>query len=124
MHLGEHAHQDAKNHMLDASIEDTIITRSYTGKPCRCIQNERIKRFENNPDQIQKFPLQYMQTIQDDVFGTIGGKIKEINVNEDCLPSGQGIGGINDILPSKQIVDNMISQASSILTNSNNFISD
>ena len=118
-----HAHQDAKDHMLDASIEDTIITRSYTGKPCRCIQNDRIKRFEDNPDQIQKFPLQYMQTIQDDVFGTIGGKIKEINVNEDCLPSGQGIGGINDILSSKQIVDNMISQASSILTSGNNFIS-
>ena len=117
-----HAHQDAKDHMLDASIEDTIITRSYTGKPCRCIQNDRIKRFEDNPDQIQKFPLQYMQTIQDDVFGTIGGKIKEINVNEDCLPSGQGIGGINDILSSKQIVDNMISQASSILTSGNNFI--
>ena len=118
-----HAHEDAKNHMLDAGIEDTIVTRSYTGKPCRCIQNDRIKRFEDNPDQIQKFPLQYMQTIQDNVFGTIGGKIKEINVNEDCLPSGQGIGGINDILPSKKIVDNMISQASGILTSGNNFIS-
>jgi hypothetical protein len=35
----------------------------------------------------------------------------------------KGIGGINDILSSKQIVDNMISQASSILTSGNNFIS-
>jgi NAD(P)H-dependent flavin oxidoreductase YrpB (nitropropane dioxygenase family) len=50
-----HAHQDAKDHMLDASIEDTIITRSYTGKPCRCIQNDRIKRFEDNPDQTQSY---------------------------------------------------------------------
>ena len=50
-----HAHQDAKNHMLDAGIEDTIITRSYTGKPCRCIQNERIKKFAEEHNFL--FPL-------------------------------------------------------------------
>ena len=116
-----HAHQDAKDFMLQAGIEDTIVTRSYTGKPCRCIQNDRIKRFEDNPDQIKKFPMQFMQTMQDNVFGTIGGKIKGINVNEDCMPSGQGIGGINDIIPSKTIVENMVDQASSILKNANSY---
>ncbi len=42
-------------------------------------------------------------------------------IKEDCMPSGQGIGGINDILPSKTIVDNMVNQASSILKNANNY---
>ena len=41
--------------MLDASIEDTIVTRSYTGKPCRCIQNDRIKRFEDNFGSIKDY---------------------------------------------------------------------
>jgi len=109
------AHQDAKDFMLKSGIEDTVITRSYTGKTLRCINNNRVKRFEDNPDLIEKFPMQYMKTIQDNVFGTIGGKIQDINVEEDCLPSGQGIGGINDILPAKTIVDNIINEASDII---------
>ena len=116
-----HAHQDAKDHMLNSGIEDTIVTKSYTGKPCRCIKNDRIEKYENDPSLIQKFPMQFMKTMQDNVFGTIGGKIQNINVNEDCMPSGQGIGGISDILPAKQIVDDMVHQASNILEGTNHF---
>ena len=45
-----------------------------------------------------------MKTMQDNVFGTIGGKIQNINVNEDCMPSGQGIGGISSCQLSKLLM--------------------
>ena len=37
-----HAHQDAKDHMLKSGIEDTIVTKSYTGKPAD-VSNDRPK---------------------------------------------------------------------------------
>ena len=37
------------------------------------------------------------------------------------MPSGEGIGGISDILPAKQIVDDMVHQASNILEGTNHF---
>ena len=34
------------------------------------------RKHENDPSLIQKFPMQFMKTMQDNVFGTIGGKPK------------------------------------------------
>ena len=49
-----------KQVIVDATDEDTIITRSYSGKPMRVFKNEWVADWEKRPQDIQTFPEQAM----------------------------------------------------------------
>ncbi len=51
-----HAGAMYKQVIVDAGDEDTVITRSYSGKPMRVFQNDWTKDWEARPQDIQKFP--------------------------------------------------------------------
>src|ERR1700753_67613 len=67
-----------KQVIVDAGDEDTVITRSYSGKPMRVFQNEWTKDWESRPQDIQKFPAQAMLSSQAGVMGGIGGRIRRL----------------------------------------------
>jgi enoyl-[acyl-carrier protein] reductase II len=106
-----HAGAVYKQAIVDARDEDTTITRCYTGKTLRALDNAYVRDWETRSDTIQPFPQQAMLSVQADVMGGIGGKLDPLDPNRDCLAMGQGAGAIHDILPCAQIIDQVMAQA-------------
>lgn len=108
-----HAAQLYKDTILETTDADTTRTRCYSGKPMRCRTNEYIKDWEERPEDIQPFPMQAIHSVQVDVLGGIGGVTDEarLDVNKSCFAMGQSAGGVKDILPVRDIVDNLVREA-------------
>ncbi len=97
--------------ILDANDQDTIVTRCYTGKTLRTLRNPYVDDWERRPGEIEPFPAQAVHSAQKDVLGGIGGKVEGLDPQKDCLPMGQGAGGINEVLPAAEIVESMLAEA-------------
>jgi enoyl-[acyl-carrier protein] reductase II len=105
------AGMEYKDAILGATDQDTIVTRCYTGKTLRTLRNPYVDDWERRPDEIQPFPAQAMHSAREDVLGGIGGKVENLDPQKDCLPMGQGAGGIGDVLPAAEIIQNMLAEA-------------
>ena len=108
-----HAAQSYKEIIVDATDIDTTRTRCYSGKPMRCRTNEYIKDWESRPSDIQPFPMQAMHSVKEDVIGGIGGVVDETRLDADksCFAMGQSAGGVTEVLPVADIVDNIMREA-------------
>lgn len=108
-----HAAQSYKETVVGAGDTDTTRTRCYSGKPMRCRTNDYIADWEGRPEDIQAFPMQAIHSVQTDVIGGIGGVIDEtrLDVTKSCFAMGQSAGGVQDILPVKEIVDRIMDEA-------------
>jgi enoyl-[acyl-carrier protein] reductase II len=93
-----------KQIIVDASDEDTIITRSYSGKPMRVFKNEWVSDWEKRPQDIKPFPQQAMLSSQAGVMGGIGGQME-----------GQGAGAITDVKSSAEIIREMMDEAEAVI---------
>ena len=100
-----------KTAILDANDQDTIVTRCYTGKTLRTLRNPYVDDWERRPGEIEPFPAQAVHSAQEDVLGGIGGKVEGLDPQKDCLPMGQGAGGISEVLPAAEIVESMLAEA-------------
>ena len=113
-----HAAQSYKETVVGAGDTDTTRTRCYSGKPMRCRTNEYILDWERRPDEIQAFPMQAALSVQTDVIGGIGGVTDEARLDADksCFAMGQSAGGVKEILPVKDIVDQIMTDAEAAIT--------
>src|SRR5215475_9382772 len=110
-----HAGALYKQVILDASDEDTIITRSYSGKPMRVFKNEWVADWERRPQDIKPFPAQSMLSSQAGVMGGIGGQIEGLSRERSAFAMGQGAGAIHDVKPSRQIIAEIMDEAEAII---------
>ncbi len=101
--------------IVDATDEDTTITRSYSGKPMRVHVNDWVKEWEARPHDIQKFPAQAMVSTQAGVMGGIGGQLEGLDIDRSCFAMGQGSGGIHDVKPAGEIVRAVMAEAEAVL---------
>ena len=104
-----------KQVIVDASDEDTVITRSYSGKPMRVFKNEWVADWEKRPQDIQSFPAQAMVSVQAGVMGGIGGQLEGLKHERSALAMGQGAGAIHDVKPAGEIVREILSQAEEVI---------
>jgi enoyl-[acyl-carrier protein] reductase II len=104
-----------KQVIVDASDEDTVITRSYSGKPMRVFANEWTKDWEARPQDIQKFPMQAMMSSQAGVMGGIGGQIEGLSRERSAFAMGQGAGGIHDVKTSAEIIQEIMAEAEEVI---------
>ncbi|MEI9888314.1 MAG: nitronate monooxygenase family protein [Rhizomicrobium sp.] len=110
-----HAGALYKQVILDASDEDTIITRSYSGKPMRVFKNEWVADWEKRPQDIKPFPQQSMLSAQAGVMGGIGGQIEGLSRETSAFAMGQGAGGVHEVKPSRLIIAEMIAEAEEVI---------
>ena len=100
-----------KQRMLNSSEEGTIVTRYATGKTNRLLRHELIDRCEKSDVPSLGMPLQSV-LITDLLAG-----LNEID--HPCTPlvqaCGQITGMLKEVKPAKQIVEEMVEQASSII---------
>ncbi|HEX2560813.1 nitronate monooxygenase family protein [Phenylobacterium sp.] len=97
--------------VLEAVDEDTVRTRSYSGKPMRVKKNSWVEEWEARPQDIQPFPQQAQLSGQAGVMGGIGGQIEGLDPDRSCFAMGQSAGGVHDILPAGEIVNRIMAEA-------------
>lgn len=104
-----HAEPTQKQDLLDATSEDTVRSRSWTGKPCRMRKNDWTIAWESpeTPDPLG-MPLQGMVTAE-----AIRRTSRYANVGDTRKvlfnPCGQVIGQITQIESCRQVVFQMVS---------------
>jgi enoyl-[acyl-carrier protein] reductase II len=104
-----------KQVIVDASDEDTIVTRAYSGKPMRVFKNEWTADWESRPQDIKPFPMQAMLSHQAGVMGGIGGQIDGLSRERSAFAMGQGAGAIHDVKSAAEIVRDIVAEAEEVL---------
>ena len=100
--------------IVDAQGDDTVRTRSYTGKPTRAIRNERTDEWEAKIDQLQPFPQQAIGSVQEGVMDYMGLSDR-FDPKRTFLPAGQGAGLINEVKPAAEIFEEIVREAEAII---------
>ena len=98
-----------KERIVGADSADTLITRCYSGKPMRVIRNPYVEDWERRSDEIKRFPQQMAISQRRGVFSYTHEP--SIDPERTCIPSGQGAGGIHEILPVQEIVERVMEEA-------------
>jgi enoyl-[acyl-carrier protein] reductase II len=98
-----------KAKILASSGADTIVSRCYSGKPMRVITNPYVEEQERNPESIRKFPEQIIRSAMAGVMNYVEDEATD--PERTCMPAGQGIGAIRDIVPAGEIVRRVMSEA-------------
>ncbi|WP_296597821.1 nitronate monooxygenase family protein [Phenylobacterium sp.] len=106
-----HAGQMYRDVIVESSDEDTVRTRSYSGKPMRVKKNPYVEDWERRTADIQPFPQQAMISTQAGVMGGIGGQIEGLDIDRSCFAMGQSAGGVRDVLPAGEIVARIMREA-------------
>ena len=101
--------------IVQASDEDTVRTRCYSGKPMRVKKNPYVEDWESRPADIQPFPMQAMISTQAGVMGGIGGQTEGLDADKSCFAMGQSAGGVRDVLPAAEIVKRIMAEAEAAL---------
>lgn len=97
---------------LIATAEDgTIVTRGYTGKTCRVVRNEYTTYWEEHPDELEKFPMQVMKSMNDGANHLGGDENTPVDPEREFMPAGQGVGAISDLIPAGDLVRRFVAEA-------------
>jgi NAD(P)H-dependent flavin oxidoreductase YrpB (nitropropane dioxygenase family) len=105
-----HAEPAQKQSYLDATSEDTVRSRAWTGKPCRMLKNEWTEAWADpkNPDPLG-MPMQGMVT-SDGIRRTATyagiGDTQKVAFN----PVGQVVGQLNEIESCRQVIFRLINE--------------
>ncbi|MEQ1752874.1 MAG: nitronate monooxygenase family protein [Micropepsaceae bacterium] len=110
-----HAGQPYKDAVVNATDEDTIITRAYSGKPMRVLKNDYVADWERRPQDIKPFPMQAMISSQAGVMGGIGGQIEGLDKNRSAFALGQGSGAIHAVQTCAEIIQSIMKDAESTI---------
>ena len=105
--------------ILEATDEDTVRTRSYSGKPMRVRKNLWVEDWESRPGDIQPFPMQAGISHRAGAMGGIGGQMENLDPDKSCFAMGQSAGGVHDIAPAGEIVRRLVAEAEAALDAAN-----
>jgi enoyl-[acyl-carrier protein] reductase II len=98
-------------------LEDgTVISRSFTGKTCRVVRNDWTTHYETHPEELLPFPQQAIASTRAGVnhLGAPTGTV--VDVSKEFMPCGQGVGGIDALVPAGDIVRSMVAEAERAIT--------
>jgi NAD(P)H-dependent flavin oxidoreductase YrpB (nitropropane dioxygenase family) len=106
--VSEEAHldPDLKRRILEASEEDTRVTRIYTGKTARVINNPLLEEWERRGLPTHPIPYQGGFMAQFLAAARDAGR-KELLMNA----AGQVCGMLRQVRPAREIVEEMVAQA-------------
>jgi enoyl-[acyl-carrier protein] reductase II len=98
--------------LVHAEQDDTIRTRTYSGKPLRALKNPYIAEHEADPAKMRPFPEQLVISSQRNVMAYWN---PEADPEATCFPAGQGVGAIREIRPAGEVLRDVVAQAEAIL---------
>ena len=100
-----------KETLLQLPEDGTVISKAFTGKTCRVVRNDWTAHFEQHPDELQPFPAQALASMKAGVnhLGAPSGTVVE--VNNEFMPCGQGVGAIDELVPAGELVRRIMAEA-------------
>lgn len=98
--------------LVDGHDDDTVITRAYTGKTLRAVRNDYTQFFQENPDELARFPDQIGRSMSDGAMH-LGAPpdTDDIDPAKECYAAGQGLGGIREVVPAGDLVHRFVAEA-------------
>lgn len=109
--LEAQGHVNYKNKIVEAGEDDTVVTRSYSGKPLRVLRNRWTEEWERRQDEILPFPQQFRHSSSVYVAARRDG-----DTDVGSMPCGQGAAQIAAVEPAGAIVARVVEEARRILT--------
>lgn len=106
-----HTGRGYKEKMLEMAEDDTVVSRAYTGKTCRVARTEWTQYYEEHPEELQGFPGQAIATIQAGIHHLGVGPEVELDTNRAFMAIGQAVGAIDQIVPARQVVEEIMDDA-------------
>lgn len=106
-----------KERIMAGTEEDTVISRAYTGKTCRVLRTSYTNEWERRTGELQPFPAQLFTSIGDGA-NHLGGDVDTLAVDPDreFMPCGQGLGGIEALVPAGDLVRGFVAEAEAALS--------
>jgi enoyl-[acyl-carrier protein] reductase II len=104
-----------KDRLLATSADGTVVTRAYTGKTCRVIDNEYTRFFREHPDELQGFPEQAIRAYEDGVNHLGSPDATDVDPDREFYPSGQAAGAIDELVPAGELVHRFVTEAQEVL---------
>merc|ERR1711865_962872 len=103
------------DHVLKASVSDTVKTLIYSGRPLRTFKTPYVVDFEERQQEIKDYCDKGIIPIRGDYkrIMTAGGTFSKGKTM--ALLMGQSSGAVTQVLPAAQIIDEMMVSAISIL---------
>lgn len=101
-----------KERLLAADSASTRITRCYSGKPMRVLDNPYVGDWEKRTGEILPFPQQMARSA---VTGVLGFAREDADPDRTCMPAGQGVGAIHEILPAGEVVRRVVEEARAVI---------
>jgi enoyl-[acyl-carrier protein] reductase II len=105
------AHQNYKQKILQATEEDTVVTRAFTGKDCRVIRNRYVELWQDRQAEIQPFPFQMMVDPEKMEAAVLHG-----DTDMGIMPAGQIAGAVREVKSAGNIVREMMEEAEAVLS--------
>lgn len=106
------AHPRYKEYILKAKDRDAVVTGRSTGHPVRSLKNKLTREFEK---------LEQRGASKEELEKLGEGKLRAAVVDGDVeygsVMAGQIAGFINDIKPVKEIIEDIMKQASEVIDN-------
>jgi enoyl-[acyl-carrier protein] reductase II len=108
--------QGYKDALLRTREDGTVVTRAYTGKTCRVLENSYTRSFEEAGGKPEPFPMQVIKSMQDGA-NHLGGdeSTPDVDPDREFMPAGQGVGAIEELVPAAELVDRFIREAEDAL---------
>ena len=105
-----------KDALVRGAEDGTIVSRAYSGKTMRVMRNRYTADWEQRADELQRFPMQAVRSMQDGAFHLGGDETTEgVDPEVECYPAGQGVGGINEVVPAGEVVRQIVAEAQAVL---------
>lgn len=108
-----------KDLLLRTPEDGTIVTKGYTGKTCRVVRNSYTQFWEEHPDELSPFPMQFLRSVEDGA-NHLGQDEDTPGVDPDreFMPAGQGVGAIDSLVPAGELVVRFVDEAEAALARS------
>src|SRR4051812_22473182 len=101
-----------KDALLALAEDGTVVSRAYTGKTCRVVANSYTRYFEEHPEELQRFPMQFIRSFEDGTNHLGGDESTEgVDPEREFYPAGQGVGAIDELVPAGELVRRIVREA-------------
>jgi enoyl-[acyl-carrier protein] reductase II len=105
-----------KDRLLSSREDETTVSRAYSGKTMRVVRNPYTDHFDAHPEELKKFPEQLTDAYRTGVMHLGGDSFTEgVDVDKECYPAGQGVGGISELVPAGELVRRFMAEAATAI---------
>jgi len=105
-----------KEKLLESREDQTTVSRAYSGKTMRVVRNRFTDHYDAHPEELKKFPEQLGVAYGGGAMHLGGDSFTDgVDVDKECYPAGQGVGGITELVPAGELVSRFVAEAQAVL---------